>query len=155
MPIPRRLGRLFILAGVALAAGCCDPKTNPAAAGDIRAVLAAQADAWNRGDLDGYMAGYWHSDDLTFCSGDDVTKGWQPTLDRYRRRYQAPGSEMGQLTFDGVQVEVLTADVALVRGRWALARSKDAPRGLFTLQLRRFADGWKVVYDHTSAQEKP
>ncbi|QEL17055.1 YybH family protein [Limnoglobus roseus] len=121
--------------------------------GDIRSVLDAQVEAWNRGDLEGFMAGYWNSDELTFCSGGDVTKGWQPTLDRYRKRYQTGGAEMGHLAFDDVSVEVLTADTALVRGRWALTRSKDTPHGLYTLQLKRFADGWKVVYDHTSAAE--
>lgn len=97
---------------------------------DVRAVLDAQAAAWNRGDLDGFMAGYWHSDELTFCSGGDVTKGWQGTYDRYRKRYQADGREMGRLEFSDVSVEVVTHDLALVRGRWKLTLANDAPHGL-------------------------
>ncbi len=124
------------------------------APGEIRYVLDAQVAAWNRGDLDGFMAGYWNSDEMTFCSGGTVTKGWQATLDRYRKRYQADGKEMGKLTFDDVRIEVITSDVALVRGRWKLDLSTGKPEGLFTLQMKRLPEGWRVVYDHTSAADK-
>src|SRR4051812_23389832 len=89
------------------------------AAADVRAVLDAQEAAWNRGDLDGFMVGYWKSDQLTFYSGDAVTRGWQATYDRYRKRYQADGKEMGRLQFRDVTVEPL-GDAALARGRWHL-----------------------------------
>lgn len=126
----------------------------PARAEDqIRTVLNDQVEAWNRGDLDGFMAGYWNSDELVFCSGGTITKGWKPTLDRYRKRYQAEGKEMGRLTFADIHVEVLSNEVALVRGRWLLALTSSHPDGLFTLKMVRFADGWRCVYDHTSASE--
>ncbi len=123
---------------------------------DIRAVLTAQQDAWNRGDLDGFMAGYWESEELRFASGGTVTTGYNATKTRYFQRYKADGKEMGTLTFNEVSVEVLTPELAIVRGRWRLkyVKSADEPHGLYTLTLRKFANGWKVTTDHTSAAEK-
>lgn len=126
-----------------------DPKPEDA----IRAVLTAQDEAWNRGDLEGFMKTYWKSDQLRFYSGGTVTSGWQATLDRYRKRYQAEGKEMGKLTFADLEVEVLGPDAAMARGRWKLKLSKENPEGLFTLILKKFPDGWKIVHDHTSAAE--
>ena len=121
----------------------------------VKVVLADQEAAWNRGDLDGFMAGYWNNEGLTFASGGTVTRGWQPTMDRYRTRYLAEGKEMGTLTFSDQQYEPLAADAVLVRGRWALAfaKSDDRPSGLYTLIVRKTPYGWKVVHDHTSATE--
>jgi len=124
------------------------PEPSPEAA--VRQVLDGQVEAWNRGDLDAFMAGYWQSPELTFFSGPDRTSGWQATLDRYRKRYQADGKEMGRLTFSELSVEMLGPDAALVRGRWALQMSKDAPSGLFTLIFWRTPDGWRIIHDHTS-----
>lgn len=117
----------------------------------VRRTLQDQVTAWNRGDLEGYMAGYWRSPELTFYSGATITQGWQPTLDRYRRRYQGQGSEMGQLTFADVHVALLGPDAALARGGWHL-RSARSPerRGLFTVILRRLPEGWRIVHDHSS-----
>jgi beta-aspartyl-peptidase (threonine type) len=122
----------------------------PGAEGAIRRVLSDQEAAWNRGDLEAFMAGYWKSDELTFFSGGNRTKGWQATLERYRRRYQSEGQEMGKLTFSDIQVEVLGPDSAFVRGRFELVRKKDKPAGQFTLIVRRFPEGWRIVHDHTS-----
>lgn len=123
---------------------------------EIRAVLDAQEKAWNGGDLDGFMAGYWESEELRFASGDTVTTGFKATKERYTKRYKADGKEMGELTFSEVTVEVVSADYAVVRGRWALkfAKSDDKPHGLYTLTMKKFADGWKITSDHTSAAEK-
>jgi beta-aspartyl-peptidase (threonine type) len=125
---------------------------DPAAA--ARAALDAQVEAWNRGDLEGFMAGYWRSPDLVFCSGATVTKGWDATLARYRKRYQDEGREMGRLRFDGIEVIPLGADAALARGAWRLATSDGKePHGVFTLLLRRLDGAWRIVHDHTSAGE--
>ncbi len=122
--------------------------------GAVRALLDAQVEAWNRGDLEGFMAGYWRSPELTFCSGGNVTKGWEATLERYRRRYQAEGREMGRLSFETVDVLGLGRDAALARGGWRLHTSDGKePHGLFTLLLRRPDGDWRIVYDHTSAAE--
>ncbi|PYQ14608.1 MAG: DUF4440 domain-containing protein [Acidobacteria bacterium] len=125
-------------------------KAPPAEA--VRAVLDRQVEAWNRGDLEGFMAGYWSSPDLVFQSGATVTRGWQATLDRYRQRYQAEGREMGRLRFEDLDVQVLCADAALVRGRWHLTmKDGSQPNGLFTLLLRRLGSEWRIVHDHTSS----
>src|SRR5262245_66685660 len=73
-------------------------------AADVRKVLDEQVVAWNKGDLVGFMKGYWNSKELTFVSGKDVTRGWQATLDRYKKRYQSEGKEKGTLTFADLQV---------------------------------------------------
>jgi uncharacterized protein (TIGR02246 family) len=120
----------------------------------VRAVLDAQVEAWNRGDLEGFMAGYWRSPDLVFCSGATVTRGWDETLARYRKRYQSEGREMGRLRFDGVEVIPLGEDAALARGAWRLGmRDGQEPHGLFTLLLRRLDGAWRIVHDHTSSGE--
>src|SRR5262249_54480352 len=117
----------------------------------IRKVLDDQVAAWNRGDLEAFMAGYWKSDELTFFSGKDITKGWNATLERYKKRYQADGKEMGKLTFSELQIDPAGADCAFVRGRWKVVMSKETLQGLFTLFFKKTADGWKIVHDHTSA----
>jgi uncharacterized protein (TIGR02246 family) len=116
----------------------------------IQQVLDDQDAAWNKGDLDGFMKGYWKSDKLTFFSGNDKTSGWQATLERYQKKYQGEGKEMGKLTFKDVEIELLGPDAAVVRGRFLLVRSKDKPTGLFTLILKKFPEGWRIVHDHTS-----
>jgi beta-aspartyl-peptidase (threonine type) len=138
---------------------CCQPVIVPSecsesprvsAADAIRNVLVSQAAAWNRGDLEGFMAGYWQSPDLTFMSGSNVTRGWQATLDRYRARYQGEGKEMGSLTFSDLEIMVFDADNAMVRGKWKLVKSKETVGGLYTLILKRLPEGWRIVHDHTS-----
>jgi beta-aspartyl-peptidase (threonine type) len=121
-------------------------------AGAVRRLLDEQVAAWNRGDLEGFMKGYWKSDSLTFYSGGNVSHGWQPTLERYRRRYQGEGHEMGALAFDVNDVTIPARGLALVRGGWSLKMKDAAPHGLFTLWLRWFPDtGWRIVHDHSSA----
>lgn len=119
----------------------------------ISAVLDEQVAAWNRGDLEGYMAGYWNSPELTFFSGGTVTKGWQPTLERYRKRYQSGGHEMGKLDFTNLSIEMLGPESAVARGRWHLAmKNGQQPHGLFTVIFRKFPEAWKIVHDHSSAE---
>ncbi|HTK27639.1 MAG TPA: DUF4440 domain-containing protein [Pyrinomonadaceae bacterium] len=116
---------------------------------DIRAVMNDQVAAWNRGDIEGFMSGYWRSDKLTFVSGSNVTRGWQPTLDRYKKNYDSR-AKMGTLAFSDLEITVLSKDAAVVLGSWSLAREKDNPHGKFTLVFRKFKDGWRIVQDHTS-----
>ncbi|HMJ08936.1 MAG TPA: nuclear transport factor 2 family protein [Pyrinomonadaceae bacterium] len=115
----------------------------------IRAVMNDQAAAWNRGDIDGFMLGYWNSEKLVFVSGDTVTRGWQPTLDRYKKSYDSK-AKMGTLTFSDLEITTLSKDAAVVLGSWSLARAGDHPHGKFTLTFRKFKDGWRIVMDHTS-----
>jgi beta-aspartyl-peptidase (threonine type) len=80
--------------------------TEPASK-DIRAVLDRQVQSWNRGDLEGFMEGYWRSPTLTFFSGGTTVSGWEQTLGRYRNRYQSAGNEMGKLEFLEMKIELL------------------------------------------------
>lgn len=116
---------------------------------DIKTVMNDQAADWNRGDIDAFMRGYWNSDKLVFASSDGVTRGWRPTLDRYKKSYDSR-AKMGTLTFSDLEITVLSKDAAVVLGSWSLAREKDSPHGKFTLIFRKFKDGWRIVHDHTS-----
>jgi uncharacterized protein (TIGR02246 family) len=116
----------------------------------IRAVLEAQRDAWNRGDIEGYMDGYARSEDTVFVSGDNVNRGWQTVLDRYKKNYSSR-EKMGMLTFSDLEITVVGNDAAIVLGRWHLQRANDEPHGRFTLIFRNTKQGWKIVHDHTSS----
>jgi ketosteroid isomerase-like protein len=135
-----------MIAILSLAAGT--PEKERAA---VQQVLDDQTTAWNKGDLEGFMAGYWKSDKLSFFSGDKKTAGWQATLDRYRKRYQADGKEMGKLSFEELSIELLGDDHALVRGRFRLKLASETPTGIFTLILRKLPEGWRIIHDHTSS----
>lgn len=120
----------------------------------VEQVLLTQQEAWNRHDIDAFMAGYWKSPQLTFFSGAKETSGWQGTLERYKTTYASPGHEMGHLEFSGLRIEVLGPEAAFVRGAWKLTMADGkTPHGLFTLIFRKFPDGWKIIHDHTSAAE--
>jgi len=86
---------------------------------------------------------------MKFVSGDNVSRGWQAALDRYKKNYDSK-AKMGVLMFSGLEVNVLSKDAAVVLGNWSLAREKDNPKGKFTLVFRKFKDGWKIIHDHTS-----
>ena len=117
----------------------------------VRGVLATQQAAWNRGDLDGYMAGYEKSPDLVFTSGSKIRRGWQETHDKYKAKYGTDASTMGKLAFEILGVQQLGADGAIVLGRWVLTDTPNAGSGVFSVALRRTANGWLVVHDHTSS----
>jgi uncharacterized protein (TIGR02246 family) len=117
---------------------------------EIRAVMDAQAAAWNRGDIEGYMQGYARSSETVFVSGDTVTRGWQTVLERYKRGYDSR-EKMGTLLFSDLEIKVIGKDTAVGLGRWQLTRAADTPHGRFTLIFRRFKEGWRIVHDHTSS----
>lgn len=127
------------------------PEVSTAAA--ISSVLQEQQAAWNRGDVDGFMKGYWNSPELTFAGSTGITRGWQPVLARYRKNYPDQQA-MGQLDFAALEVRPLGKDAAFVVGRWHLQRSSDEPGGIFTLVFQRFPEGWRIVHDHTSSDAK-
>ena len=116
---------------------------------EIRAVMTEQVAAWNRGDIDGFMAGYARSASTQFVSGDKITRGWQTVRDNYRKKYDSR-EKMGTLKFSEIKVTPLASDAAIVLGRWQLVRRKDKPHGTFTLLFRRMPAGWRIVHDHTS-----
>ena len=145
---------LFVSLGIVIFGAVLSAGSPAGPEAEVRSLLERQQDAWNRHDLDGFMAGYWKSEELTFFSGTSVTRGWQPTLDRYRQRYQSEGSEMGKLEFRNLRIEMLGSDAAFVRGEYHLTMSTGkTPHGIFTLIVRHLPEGWRVVHDHTSAVE--
>lgn len=118
----------------------------------ILAVLIAQKAAWNAGDIDGFMDGYWVSDELRFASGGTVVKGWQATKDRYHARY-TNRAIMGTLDFSELEVDLLAGDAAIVHGQWALQRETDRPSGLFTLVFKQIDGNWLIVSDTTTSAD--
>jgi uncharacterized protein (TIGR02246 family) len=137
----------------ALVVGACaaPPRVlGPADDRAVREVLEAQRLAWNRGDLEGFMAGYERSDDLVFTSGGKVRRGFQETYDRYRARYGKDTSTMGQLAFEVLGVRALGGDGAIVLGRWRLTGTPSAAGGVFSVALARAGGVWRIVHDHTS-----
>ena len=140
---------LVLLAGTALAqsGGVISQKAA------IQTVMESQVEAWNRHDLEGFMAGYWNSPSLTFFSGATETQGWKATLDRYRKKYQSADTEMGKLAMTDLQVELLGPQSGFVRGRWQLTLSNGKqPHGLFTVVFRELPEGWKITHDHSSGE---
>lgn len=136
-------------------AGACRHLPAGQEAGDaaaIRDVIEAQQAAWNGGDIDAFMAGYWQSEDLRFASGGSVTRGWQATRDRYHRRYVSVRA-MGQLAFEDLEISVLSHDSAVIHGRWQLERETDSPSGLFTLIARKTDGRWQIVSDTTTSAD--
>ncbi|MEP6822294.1 MAG: nuclear transport factor 2 family protein [Chthoniobacterales bacterium] len=125
----------------------------PSEVSQISTVLRAQAEAWNRGDIDGYMNGYARDPGTEFVGGDTLTRGWQTVRDRYKKKYDTR-EKMGVLKFSELRITPLAGDAALVTGRWKLTRKIDKPHGRFTLLFRKRPEGWRIVHDHSSAAEK-
>lgn len=148
MKMVKRLPLLFILTS-ALAVAAFGQSADAKAKAAILKVIDEQSAAWNRGDIDGFMKGYWNSPEMTFVSGNTVTKGWSETLARYKRGYDTR-EKMGTLTFSELSVTVLSKRSAVVIGRFTLVREKDRPTGMFTLTFRKLKDGWRIILDHTS-----
>jgi len=140
----------LIVAGCAARATATRPFA-PADRAAVQAVLDAQAAAWNRGDLAGYMAGYAQTDALVFTSGTKIRKGWRATFDAYQQRYARDPAAMGKLVFEVLAIDPVGADGAVVLGNWILTGSPSDGRGVFTVVLERRPEGWKVIHDHTSA----
>jgi len=118
----------------------------------VEAMLRAQEEAWNRGDIDAFVDHYWKSDALTFSSGGKTTRGWTETLNRYRERYPTP-EKMGHLTMSKLEITALGSGAALVLGEWNLARDTEPLSGNFSLVLRKIGDCWLIIHDHTSRTE--
>lgn len=142
---------LLTMAGTVLAQKTATTDSEAA----IRAVLDAQTVAWNKGNLEEFMQGYWRSPKLTFYSSGGKRAGYDAVLERYRKTYQAEGKEMGKLAFGDLVIELLGKKAAFVRGRYELTLSDGKKMsGSYTLVLRSFKkNGWKIIHDHTSADQ--
>jgi len=132
---------------------CAAAEQSPNSVSQIQSVLSAQQDAWNRGDIDAFMNGYARSPSPVFVSDDEVQRGWDTVRERYKKKY-SDRTKMGTLTFSEIEVNPLSADSAVVLGRWRLQRANDQPHGRFTLIFKRLPEGWRIVHDHTSAAKE-
>jgi ketosteroid isomerase-like protein len=114
----------------------------------IRKVLNTQEAAWNSGNIENFMKGYWDSDSLMFI-GKSVTYGWQKTLDNYKKRYPDT-TAMGKLSFDLLEFKTLTPGYYFVIGKWHLQRSMGNLEGYFTLLFEKINGQWFIIADHSS-----
>lgn len=115
---------------------------------EIKKVLSAQQKAWNEGNIEVFMQGYWPSDSLTFIGSKGLTYGWKKTLDNYKKSYPDK-TTMGKLQFDILKLDILSADAAILIGRYTLIREKDQPTGLFTLVWKKIDGKWVIISDQT------
>ncbi|MGD1841584.1 MAG: YybH family protein [Thermonemataceae bacterium] len=111
-------------------------------------IIQKQQTAWNKGDLEGFMEGYWKSDSLKFIGKNGVTYGWEATLQRYQKGYPTQEA-MGKLTFKVVSIEALSPQQVLMIGQWKLDKEK-ATQGYFSLIWRKIEERWYIVVDHSS-----
>lgn len=115
----------------------------------IQALMDVQVNAWNQGNIGGFMETYWKSDSLLFIGKKGVTYGWQATLDNYKKSY--PGKEgMGTLSFNLLEFKKISPDAYFVVGKWALKRTIGDLSGHFSILLRKINGEWKIVADHSS-----
>lgn len=140
---------VFILMGIFVFSSCNNFKKEVEEK-RILDLINQQSIDWNTGNIDAYMNGYWKSDKLRFASGDRITYGWEQTLNNYKKAYPSKLA-MGELVFSDLVVELINTNSATVFGRWQLIREVDKPHGLFTLHLKKFPEGWKIISDHTSS----
>ena len=116
-------------------------------------MLEEQVQAWNSGSIDGYMRGYWNSDDTRFVSGGTMQKGWKNVLERYKKSYDTR-EKMGTLEFNELTVRLLSPTTAVANGIWKLHRASDEPWGRFTLIVEKKKEGWRITHDHTSSADR-
>ncbi|PSK94061.1 YybH family protein [Taibaiella chishuiensis] len=115
----------------------------------VRRVLAQQSAAWNTGNIEAFMAGYWRSDSLMFVGKNGVTYGWTNTLNNYKKGYPDTAT-MGKLEFTLISVKQLSDRYVEVIGKWHLQRSIGDVGGHFSLLFEHIGGQWLIVIDHTS-----
>jgi ketosteroid isomerase-like protein len=118
----------------------------------IEKILLDQVAAWNVGDIDGYMKGYWNSDSTVFLSGGNLTRGYGGVFSRYKKSYDTR-DKMGKLEFGELQVKMITPTLGVATGVWRLHRANDQPWGRFTLLVEKKPEGWRIIHDHTSSAD--
>jgi uncharacterized protein (TIGR02246 family) len=116
----------------------------------IRSVFEEGCAAWNRGDLDGYLASYWDSEKTLWISSGSLTRGKTAIAAAYKRRFST-GGPMGKLSVAELEIDVLTPNDAMALGRWILDLEGTTSQGFFTVLLRKVEGAWLFVCDHASA----
>lgn len=115
----------------------------------IKKVLNEQQAAWNKGNIEAYMQGYWQNDSLMFIGQSGITYGWKQTLENYKKHYPDTAA-MGKLTFEYVEIKRLPGMYYFVVGKWHLTRNMGNIGGHFTLLFRKIKGKWLIVKDHSS-----
>lgn len=132
---------MFIVAGLWADHFKKDAKT-------IQTIMDRQVKAWNEGNIDGFMEGYWKSDEFTFQGGKKRLKGWETLRAMYKKNYA--GEKMGKLEFTDIEMKPLGKDYVLVTAQWRVTSKEEVKEGLFTLIFQRFGKDWKIIHDHSS-----
>jgi beta-aspartyl-peptidase (threonine type) len=142
----KKLVSWLILLG--LAAGPAFPAASQTQAEkDILDILEKQKTSWNDRDIEGFMAFYWKSAEFTFQSAQNRLRGWDALLQRYRKSYS--GENWERLDFTDLEIRVLAEDCAYVLGRWRLGSGEKSREGMFTIVLKRFPEGWRIIHDQS------
>jgi uncharacterized protein (TIGR02246 family) len=115
----------------------------------IRQLLQTQTEAWNRGNLDDFMKGYWENDSLMFIGKSGITYGYTNTLNNYKKGY-SNADQMGTLTFNLIKVQRLSPEYYFVVGKWSLKRNAGDVGGHYNLLFRKIDGKWVIVADHSS-----
>jgi ketosteroid isomerase-like protein len=122
-------------------------QTGPEAS--IRRIMTDQAAAWNKGNIDDFMKGYWNNDSLVFVGQSGLSYGYNTALANYKKHYDSP-DKMGQLFFTLLSIKKLSADYCFVLGKWLLKRKAGDIGGIYSLLFRKIDGRWQIVVDHTS-----
>ena len=115
----------------------------------VKNLLMQQTKSWNEGDIEGFMQTYWKSDSLMFIGKNGVVRGWQKTLDNYKKGYPDTAA-MGKLNFDIIEIKQVSPQYVYVIGKWMLKRSIGDVSGHYTLMLRKHKGKWVIISDHSS-----
>ena len=128
---------------------CSSQKLNVAEVKEeIQNIINQQQNAWNDGNIEGFMEYYWNSEEFTFQSGNNRIRGWQSLLDRYKKNYSE--ENQGKLNFSDIEINILTDEYIHVLGRWKVELADTTNQGLFTLLFKQLPEGWRIINDHTS-----
>ena len=160
----RRTGRIsnsLLVAALAVATGCARggavetaPPPSAQTATAIRTLLERSAEAWNAGDLDGFLLPYLHSEEVSYVGSRGPVHGYERLKRTYASSYWSAGRPAQTLSFRDIEVTPLGADYALAVGWYVLSdrgTGRETDRGIFSLVLRRTPDGWRILHDHSSA----
>ena len=112
----------------------------------IRLVMEAQEIAWNNHDLEGFMQGYWKSDQLKFYGSNGLTLGWDNTLANYKKGYPSK-AESGTLNFVINDISKIEGDNYWVMGEYHLKRQVGDADGVFIIIFKKIDGAWKIIAD--------
>lgn len=144
--------KIVFLGILGLIFSACHPNEtsdHKGAQAQIANLMAAQVEAWDRGDLEGFMEPYLQTDSLLFVSKNGLRWGWQASLEAYQKNYGTPESR-GRLVFENLHYHFLKPDLVLVAGKWTVVRADDQISGFYTLLWAKLDGKWVIISDHTS-----